>query len=498
MDIARVIDGEAEDEDGHSYNGKIKQLQRELGELPDIGRYKYEVVVLANVQTIKPSQLSRLTGGFPTEVFDNSRVYKQLVFPVVTGTFYNSNELSISLNLSNKSTSAARISYSVETEYEDCDITVVFVPTEEIGRILYTYQNSILKYNPRCYLEMKVSSVNRDIYETIKYKKTNEFALFNNGLTMLSDDTSFNERIGQKDKAQIVISNPQLINGGQTSYTLSRIFSECENGQENNDVFSGKEVLLKIVTFGESASSNESNKRRLIENISKATNRQSVVSDADRRSNDKVQIDLQEAFFDDFGCYYERKKGEFSNGLAEKYITRKQIINRDTILRVAVCSHFQPSVTRTSINRLYADDYFSRYLPDAKNSSKLYYGYMILERLDEILKSSKQDPNDRSGISMYGYALRYGQFAVVTVCLGKYFENKGSIVNLNDHVEQVLSEWPSFENDAKYNALNSNYFRFYEDPETKEKRSEVNFEGYYKGRTMNSDLIEYFNLNTES
>lgn len=328
MDVARVIDGEKEDEDGNEYNGKIKQFQREISELPDIGRYKYEVVILANVSTLKQSQLSRLTGGFPTEVFDNNRVYKELVFPVVTGTFYNSSELSISLNLINKSSSAARISYSVETEYEDCDITVVFVPTEEIGRILHTYQNSILKYNPRCYLEMKANSVNKEIYNTIKTKETNEFALFNNGLTMLSDDTSFSERIGQKDKAQIIINNPQLINGGQTAFTLSRIYSECINGTEDRSVFSGKEVLLKIVTFGASTASNESNKRKLIEDISKATNRQSVVSDADRRSNDKIQIDLQEILFDDFGCYYERKKGEFSNGVREKYINRKQILDR--------------------------------------------------------------------------------------------------------------------------------------------------------------------------
>ena len=74
--VARVIDGESSDEDGNEYNGKIKQLQREISEVPDIGRYRYEVVILANVDNLKPSQLHRLTGGFPTEVFDNERVYK--------------------------------------------------------------------------------------------------------------------------------------------------------------------------------------------------------------------------------------------------------------------------------------------------------------------------------------------------------------------------------------------------------------------------------------
>jgi hypothetical protein len=87
MDVGRVIDGEATDEDGNLYNSKIKQLQRELSDVPDIGRYKYKVIILANLPEIKKSQLQKLTGGFETEIFDNLRVYKELVFPVVTGTY---------------------------------------------------------------------------------------------------------------------------------------------------------------------------------------------------------------------------------------------------------------------------------------------------------------------------------------------------------------------------------------------------------------------------
>ena len=107
---------------------------------------------------------------------------------------------------------------------------------------------------------MKANSVNRDIYNTIKLKKTNEFALFNNGITMLSDETSFNEKIGQKDKAQIIIVNPQIINGGQTAYTLSRIFEETTQEKENMSIFDNKEVLLKIITFSSSETKNQDKK----------------------------------------------------------------------------------------------------------------------------------------------------------------------------------------------------------------------------------------------
>src|ERR1051325_1439175 len=105
MDVDRISDGETTDENGNEYNGKIKQLLRELGEVPDIGRYKYEVIILANLKEKTPSKLKRLTGGFGAMVFDYDRTFRELVFPVVTGTYYSPTELKIYLNLSNKTSS---------------------------------------------------------------------------------------------------------------------------------------------------------------------------------------------------------------------------------------------------------------------------------------------------------------------------------------------------------------------------------------------------------
>lgn len=52
-------------------------------------------------------------------------------------------------------------------------------------------------------------------------------------------------------------------------------------------------------------------KLKLIEETSIATNQQNEVSEADRRANDKVQIELQELIYRDFGFYYERERGDF-------------------------------------------------------------------------------------------------------------------------------------------------------------------------------------------
>ena len=83
------------------------------------------------------------------------------------------------------------------------------------------------------------------------------------------------------------------------------------------DIFNNKEVLLKVITFSEDDTGviDDQDKLRLIESISKATNDQTEVTEADRRSNEKMQIEIQNSIFHDFGYFYERKRGEFGDGL---------------------------------------------------------------------------------------------------------------------------------------------------------------------------------------
>jgi hypothetical protein len=115
----------------------------------------------------------------------------------LTSSFFKAGEISISIDLSNKNT-GSKIGYFVETEHFDCDITVVFVPTYEIAKIMSKYKNSILMYNPRAYLDIAGQNVNEAIINTIVDTNSNEFALFNNGITLISDETNINEKFGRK------------------------------------------------------------------------------------------------------------------------------------------------------------------------------------------------------------------------------------------------------------------------------------------------------------
>ena len=373
MDIDRILKGEVKDVSGSAYRGKILQLQRDINEIPDVPRYIFKVVVLANLYHINESDLTKLTGGYKVDVIDNQRCYKDYVFPIVSGTSYCKNDLLMQIDLSNKA--ANKISYTVETAVGACDITVLFVPTIEVGKFMSRYKNSILKYNPRSYLGFKGQEVNKNIAETIVNVKTNEFALFNNGITLLSEETSISENVAQKAKARLMVKNPQIINGGQTSYTLCRLYE----GNTDRSLFDGKEVLMKVITLP----AGYSNKEMLIERISGATNHQTPVGTSDRQSNQQEQVELQKRIFDRFGVLYERKKGEFSDGLLKGYIQNSDIVDRSMFIKIHYLQIGRLSSSKAK--KLFTSHHWtSAEIMDDELIAKTLFGCRCYAKLQEI------------------------------------------------------------------------------------------------------------------
>ena len=492
MDVDRILKGEELDERQNPYNSKIKTMQKKIQEIEDIARYSYKVVILANLKNTNDSNLRRLTGGLSSTIFDFEKCYSKLVFPIVSGCFFNADEIIIDLSLVNKEGNEGRIGYTVHTAMSDCKILVTYIPLIEIGKILYKYKNSVLKYNPRCFLGLKDNSVNRKIADTVKNKTTNEFALFNNGITILSDETSINSQVAKKDRAKLIIKNPQIINGGQTAVTLSSLYEGCK---KNNDytMFDDKEVLVKIITFINDQSRDDDNeikqkKFELIENLSRATNEQSTVNEIDRRSNERILVDYQQYIYDDFGLFLNRKQGEFHEGLDKNYISKKQIIDLSNFMRIAVSINGNVKKARQSSDAvLFKEDNFKKYLNNLSDYKKYIYGYYCYQYLVELEKHE-----NNYGMDKYGNALRYGKYAVINV-VSRKFNKKIKISqyesNIKNITEKVLDRWITFENYIIEQQNNIDYFyKYQEDDNTK---TIYNFDGYYKGKTINEDLISF-------
>lgn len=427
MDVGRILDGETQDENGNDYNGKIKQLQREISNTDSIGRYSYQIIILANLENVTNSDLRKLSGGIACEVINFETCYKKLVFPVITGTFFNATDLSINIDLSNKN-AGSKISYTVLTKKGKCEITVLFIPTIELAKVMFKYKNSILKFNPRSYLGHEGKNVHNSIRETILKSDTNEFALFNNGITMLSDETYINEKIGQKNKAQLIVKNPQIINGGQTSYTLSKLYEE--NFESNLEIFDDKEVLIKIITLQEN--NDIDNKLDLINAISDATNKQTPIINADRFSNEKLQIELQELLFDNYNLHYERKRGEFADGIYNSYISENSIVERNLFYKMFYAANGK--VDKATEKKLFykqgltIEDFSNIELDNA------YFGYLVFKKMNGAKKI-----NERVDVSDYAKV-----FAMTTVYKPQNLLEYNNAIEKN--YENFDSEWPNFLN----------------------------------------------------
>lgn len=481
MDIRRIMVGEETDEEGNPYNGKIKGLIRKLREISDMPNWNTKVVLLANVKYEIQSRLTTLTGGYAVDVYNYERVYKELVFPLISGSYYNIDQLKITINV-DKNSSGHRIQYYPETQYGECTVNALFVPTLEIAKILSKYKNSILRYNPRSYLDLQKGSVNEKIAFSIENIQTNEFALFNNGITMLSDETKYSDTVGKRNTAEVLVTNPQIINGGQTAYTLSILYDRHLK-DDTLDVFNDKEVLLKIISFNESEGS-VNDKLKLIEDISIATNQQSPVYEADRRANDKVQVRLQELIYDDFGLYYERKLGEFGDGIHKKYIDRSKIIDREQFLRICLVVNDEPVRARsTSINKLFEKRSFDTIIHDSLDYRRCIYTYIAYERIS----------NYESGSYNVKNLARYAIASVVSHRYNEHILPSQFEESIEHELADVISKWEEFEKYVRLDEINRGfYFREAFDPQTGEKTVDANWGAYYKGRTLNRDLAAFF------
>lgn len=494
MELERILRGETKDSNGIAYNPKIHEFQLNLNQATRRQVFNHKVIFLANLKQYNDYQIRKLTTNLDYEVYDFVRSYLELAKPICSGTYYDPEKIVIELDISEKS--APQLSQSVSTTYGDCEVTAVFVPTSEIGRVMSTYKNAILRYNPRNYLGLSKNLVNKEIRNSITSILANDFALLNNGITILADEQEFTLLTGVKNVGRLTLTNPQIINGGQTAYTLSEIYETDYN--QNPSVFNGKEVLVRVVVLKQQSPDTQKNKYGFIESISTSTNQQTQVKVADRQSSNPILIKIQKEIFVKYGFFLELKKGEFYNGLSKGFMNKAFVIDRIIILRSYYAFRGYSTVARSqSEPKLYDANSLKNIFPSDSSASlpllasRMFFAYAV----HRFLVSKDKQIGKKS--LEYGYSLRYGKYALVYAA-ALSMDNKfklglraRSLDEINQYIEQkiplLLDNWKKFEVDIQKLATNKSYF----DPDN----NLTDFDSYYKGPTLKTDLERFFGPN---
>lgn len=470
MDVKRIMNGEHADSNGKKFSSKIKSFQKKWAAIRDQAKYEYIVLLLGNLKKYNDAQIKRLVENSTYEVFDYERIYRELLFPLCSGTYYDPQEVVIKIDLGDKTKPI--LEQMVATKYGEYDIAMLYVPVSEIGRIVAKYQNAILEYNPRNFLELSKNKVNQKIYKSAVAGTGNEFALLNNGITMIAHSFVSTRGTGVKGVGQIILDRPGIINGGQTAHTLSRVY-ESEQPQS----LEGKEVLLKVVVVPDH---NLLTNRQFIEEISNATNEQTKVSEADRRSNHPVQVKLQQKLFQKYGLFYERKRGEFHTGHAAGYINRENVIERVPLAKAFLALKGDPAgARRYGEDTLFTEDRFRKTFGEGTNYRTMLFAYLVLRHLRKISRSRQFGEWDR-------HSLRYGKMAIIDAVGLRRFDIKPNLSEMQLEVTKKLKElepkWRRFEAWMKKRRANKDYV----------EDGAFNFDNYYKGKTINDDVRKYF------
>jgi hypothetical protein len=209
---------------------------------------------------------------------------------------------------------------------DDYQSYLCVMPAEVLTEVFDLYGSKLLEGNVRSFLTTK-GKVNRQIQGTIR-SAPEKFFVFNNGIsaTGTAVDT-FKSRDGLRVKS---VRYLQLVNGGQTTASLS-IARRVDKAD-----LSGIFVPMKLTIVN---AADGDNMNQMIQDISRSSNSQNKVSDADFFSNHPFHRDFENlsrnnpapraesATFATY-WYYERARGQYQNATAKLTVTQRKEFQR--------------------------------------------------------------------------------------------------------------------------------------------------------------------------
>ncbi len=468
MELDRIIsDGENTARNGNRYNGKIIDFQDKLQNIQNLNRHEYILVYLGNVSSrIDTDQLLQVSGNVcdTAEIINGETFYKDVLMPYLQHDFFNQKDFILKIQVHRNQSN--RISYGVDLGDEiRAGVELAFVPTKEIANMMSKYRNSLLRYNPRCYVGLTRGGVNQAIQESMRNTELNEFSLLNNGITVICNDFSYSDRNAEPGVATLLVTNPQIVNGGQTAFTLAHLLENSED----IDHFGNKEVLVKFITLPD-----RENMTDVIEKISKATNNQTPVSMADRKSNDENLVELQNYLFNTHGLLLERKRGQFYDAVQNGLVNKDSIVSSELLMRLLLVYKGEVARARSSG----AETMFRNYSLDDIDYSLLYLLIKIYRKIEQEENRDRGiSQRDRYRINEWGNGLRYGKYAI-TFFVYKLVNNEDG--QIDEKINIAREKWNDFEITVSNNPRNENY-----------NVDGFDFANYYKGSTVNEELNEY-------
>ncbi|WP_244664897.1 AIPR family protein [Candidatus Symbiopectobacterium sp. 'North America'] len=247
-----------------------------------------------------------------------------------------------------------------------------------------------------------------------------------------------------------------------------------ENGAE--DVFKEKEVLLKIITLMDDI--DDDSKLKLVGDISNVTNKQTPVINADKFFNDEVHKKIQKVVFDRYGILYERKRGEFSDGLSNGYVGKYQILKRNLFFRIYYSSNGYINIEFRK--KLFQQNDFSFFKFNNESFDRFNIGYHLYVKLWRGILNSKDEFNfNLIRKDLYAKLYAYNQMFPV-----------GEVDDIDNNISIFDDEWGLFLADKVEKRAE---MKIIKTKGTHQEKKFFNEYRYFRSSNFEKDVIDWFN-----
>lgn len=212
----------------------------------------------------------------------------------------------------------------------------------QMGQLVDQYGVKLFARNIRGPLDD--TRVNREIRRTLR-KDPASFWYLNNGITIVCDEAMLERGSG---RARLTLSNPQIINGQQTTYALS---AEPRGAQR-------AEVTVRVIRIAKDGKDDDfAAYDTMVSRIVEATNSQNKIKAADLRSNDRVQVSLERDLHQ-LGYHYQRKRAGTA-AIAAAARPHEWRLKKEDLARAVAASENSATVPR-GVDALFEEPTYKR------------------------------------------------------------------------------------------------------------------------------------------
>ena len=212
----------------------------------------------------------------------------------------------------------------------------------QMGQLVDQYGVKLFARNIRGHLGG--TGINKEIRGTLRTDPAS-FWYLNNGITIVCDEALLESASGRD---RLTLSNPQVINGQQTTYALS---AEPRGAQR-------AEVSVRVIRIARKGKPDDfAAYDAIVSRIVQATNSQNKIKAADLRSNDRRQVSLERDLHQ-LGYHYQRKRASASMVAAAARPHEWKVRKEDLARASAVCD--DSAVVRRGVDGLFEEPSYRR------------------------------------------------------------------------------------------------------------------------------------------